>query len=82
MTGCLNDGSSTGGTRVAVGQKYYDISRCCPGFVSESTFLIAFDGGTRDGFTDTLFFKPPFGPYPKELKETFPIGPSEIPGVG
>jgi len=41
--------------------------------------LIAFDGGTRDGFTDTLFFKPPFGPYPKELKETFPIGPSEIP---
>jgi 7-cyano-7-deazaguanine tRNA-ribosyltransferase len=41
--------------------------------------LVAFDGGTRDEFTDTLFFKPPFGPYPKELKETFPIGPSEIP---
>ena len=41
--------------------------------------LIAFDGGMRDEFNDTLFFKPPFGPYPKELKETFPIGPSEIP---
>jgi 7-cyano-7-deazaguanine tRNA-ribosyltransferase len=26
-----------------------------------------------------LLFKPPFGPYPKELKETFPIGQSEIP---
>nr|WP_320160834.1 tRNA guanosine(15) transglycosylase TgtA [uncultured Methanoregula sp.] len=43
------------------------------------TVLIAFDGGERDEFEDTLFFKPPFGPYPKELKETFPIGPSEIP---
>ena len=41
--------------------------------------LVAFDGGMRDEFNDTLFFKPPFGPYPKELKETFPIGPSEIP---
>ena len=41
--------------------------------------LVAFDGGMRDEFSDTLFFKPPFGPYPKELNETFPIGPSEIP---
>jgi 7-cyano-7-deazaguanine tRNA-ribosyltransferase len=41
--------------------------------------LVAFDGRMRDKFNDTLFFKPPFGPYPKELKETFPIGPSEIP---
>ena len=41
--------------------------------------LVAFDGGVRDGFDDTLFFKPPFGPYPKDLKETFPIGQSEIP---
>ncbi|MFA5267832.1 MAG: tRNA guanosine(15) transglycosylase TgtA [Methanoregula sp.] len=41
--------------------------------------LIAFDGGERDAFDTTLLFKPPFGPYLKELKETFPIGPSEIP---
>jgi 7-cyano-7-deazaguanine tRNA-ribosyltransferase len=41
--------------------------------------LVAFDGGMRDEFSDTLLFKPPFGPYPKELKETFPIGQSEIP---
>ena len=41
--------------------------------------LVAFDGGIRDAFDTTLFFKPPFGPYPQELKETFPIGQSEIP---
>ena len=41
--------------------------------------LVAFEGGIRDEFDDTLFFKPPFGPYPQELRETFPIGPSEIP---
>ncbi|MDD1696314.1 MAG: tRNA guanosine(15) transglycosylase TgtA [Methanoregula sp.] len=41
--------------------------------------LVAFDGGIREEFDTTLFFKPPFGPYPRELKETFPIGQSEIP---
>ncbi|HZK31024.1 MAG TPA: tRNA guanosine(15) transglycosylase TgtA [Methanoregula sp.] len=50
-----------------------------PRLVLGKKVLIAFEGGTRDEFTDTLFFKPPFGPYPKELKETFPIGPSELP---
>lgn len=43
------------------------------------TVLVAFEGGERDEFATTLFFKPPFGPYPRELKETFPIGPCEIP---
>jgi 7-cyano-7-deazaguanine tRNA-ribosyltransferase len=41
--------------------------------------LIAFDGNMREGFSEMLLFKPPFGPYPNELKETFPIGQSEIP---
>jgi 7-cyano-7-deazaguanine tRNA-ribosyltransferase len=41
--------------------------------------LIDFDSGNADGFDDVLLFKPPFGPYLKELKETFPIGQSEIP---
>jgi 7-cyano-7-deazaguanine tRNA-ribosyltransferase len=50
-----------------------------PRLVLGKEVLIAFEGGTRDEFSDTLFFKPPFGPYPKELKETFPIGPSELP---
>ncbi|MDH7594445.1 MAG: tRNA guanosine(15) transglycosylase TgtA [Methanomicrobiales archaeon] len=31
----------------------------------------------REG--DVLLFKPPFGPYPRELAETFPIGQSELP---
>ncbi|MDK2973897.1 MAG: 7-cyano-7-deazaguanine tRNA-ribosyltransferase [Methanofollis sp.] len=31
------------------------------------------------GYEDVLFFKPPFGPYPQGLAETFPIGQSEIP---
>jgi len=44
-----------------------------------NSVLIAFDGGIQDEFDDTLFFKPPFGPYPKELRETFPVGQSEIP---
>ena len=35
--------------------------------------------GIRDGYDDVLLFKPPFGPYPAGLKETFPIGQSEIP---
>jgi 7-cyano-7-deazaguanine tRNA-ribosyltransferase len=41
--------------------------------------LIAFDGGERESYDTTLLFRPPFGPYLRELKETFPIGPSEIP---
>ena len=41
--------------------------------------LITFSGEAREGYDDVLLFKPPFGPYPRELKETFPIGQSEVP---
>ncbi|NLA37856.1 MAG: tRNA guanosine(15) transglycosylase TgtA, partial [Methanomicrobiales archaeon] len=41
--------------------------------------LISFDGREIPGFDTVLNFKPPFGPYPVELAETFPIGQSEIP---
>jgi 7-cyano-7-deazaguanine tRNA-ribosyltransferase len=41
--------------------------------------LVVIDGRTEEGYDDTLFFKPPFGPYPAELRESFPIGPCEIP---
>jgi 7-cyano-7-deazaguanine tRNA-ribosyltransferase len=41
--------------------------------------LISFDGRSAPGFDTVLHFKPPFGPYPPELAETFPIGQSEIP---
>ena len=50
-----------------------------PRLLLGSRVLVAFEGGIREEFDDTLFFRPPFGPYPKELRETFPIGPSEIP---
>jgi 7-cyano-7-deazaguanine tRNA-ribosyltransferase len=41
--------------------------------------LIAMDGMIREGFDTVLLFKPPFGPYHPDMKETFPIGQSEIP---
>jgi len=41
--------------------------------------LISCDGRIVEGYDTVLLFKPPFGPYPVELKETFPIGPAEIP---
>jgi len=41
--------------------------------------IIACDNKEHEGYDDILLFKPPFGPYPAALKETFPIGPAEIP---
>ena len=45
----------------------------------EDTVLVSFDGKEGEGFKETLLFRPPFGPYPRELRETFPVGPSEVP---
>ncbi len=42
--------------------------------------LVAVGCRTVDGFDTVLSFKPPFGPYPQELCETYPVGQSEIPG--
>ncbi|MCM2465756.1 tRNA guanosine(15) transglycosylase TgtA [Methanoculleus oceani] len=41
--------------------------------------LVSFDGRQVPGFDTVLNFKPPFGPYPVELAETFPVGQSEVP---
>ncbi len=41
--------------------------------------LVSFDGHGAPGYDTVLNFKPPFGPYPPELAETFPIGQSETP---
>jgi len=41
--------------------------------------LVTIDCKAKEGFDTFLSFKPPFGPYPPELKETFPIGPCETP---
>lgn len=45
----------------------------------EPTTAISFGCGKPEGFGTVLSFKPPFGPYPPELAETFPIGQCEIP---
>jgi 7-cyano-7-deazaguanine tRNA-ribosyltransferase len=41
--------------------------------------LVTLTGKALPGFDTVLLFKPPFGPYPPELAETFPVGQSEIP---
>ncbi len=50
-----------------------------PRFTLGNTVAISLGCGKPDGFDTVLSFKPPFGPYPAELAETFPIGQSEIP---
>ena len=47
-------------------------------FELEGSVLVA-DPGTDDASFDHVFwFKPPFGPYPKELAETYPLN-AEVP---
>lgn len=41
--------------------------------------IILIEGKKHSGEENVFLFKPPFGPYPPELKETFPIGQSEMP---
>ena len=46
--------------------------------------IILFDRGGQskrktEGFDTIMYFKPPFGPYMPEMRETFPIGQSELP---
>jgi 7-cyano-7-deazaguanine tRNA-ribosyltransferase len=41
--------------------------------------LVSLTGEGLPVYSDVLLFRPPFGPYPRELAETFPIGQTEIP---
>jgi 7-cyano-7-deazaguanine tRNA-ribosyltransferase len=53
-----------------------------PRFSVGPRVLVTFDRAPSGGISayDTiLLFRPPFGPYPVELKETFPIGQCELP---
>ncbi|MDR3102510.1 MAG: tRNA guanosine(15) transglycosylase TgtA [Methanocalculaceae archaeon] len=43
------------------------------------TALIDAGGPIPSHFPEIIEFKPPFGPVPYELSETFPVGPCEIP---
>jgi 7-cyano-7-deazaguanine tRNA-ribosyltransferase len=53
--------------------------RMLPRLSVGGTVAIVIDGAKPDGFATVLSFRPPFGPYPPELAETFPIGQCEIP---
>jgi 7-cyano-7-deazaguanine tRNA-ribosyltransferase len=44
----------------------------------EGRVLVADPGFEEEGFDHILWFKPPFGPYPKELAETAPLN-AEVP---
>lgn len=50
-----------------------------PRLVLQDPVLVSFPGRSLPGFATILHFRPPFGPYPPELKETFPIGQCELP---
>ena len=41
--------------------------------------VVVMDGRKYGDYENVFLFKPPFGPYPPELTETFPIGQSEVP---
>jgi 7-cyano-7-deazaguanine tRNA-ribosyltransferase len=64
--------------RTEVARYHAMIPRFSPGRKA----LILFDrpAGESEGLFNAVFwFRPPFGPYPPGLKETFPIGQSELP---
>jgi len=46
----------------------------------EGRVLVADPGFEEEGFDHILWFKPPFGPYPKELAETAPLN-AEVPAA-
>ncbi len=48
-------------------------------YVSHSVLITTKEEPGEEKFDHIFLVKPPFGPYPVELKETYPVGQSEIP---
>ena len=48
----------------------------------EETVLVSFDGKECEGFREILLFRPPFGPYPRELEGDLPGRAERGPGMG
>ncbi|MEN6343095.1 MAG: tRNA guanosine(15) transglycosylase TgtA [Methanospirillum sp.] len=48
-------------------------------FALAGRVLVSFENRPEPGFDHCLGFRPPFGPYPPGLAETFPIGQCEVP---
>ena len=57
-------------------RKYHEM---IPRIKLSEVSLIDAGGPVPSRFTEVIGFKPPFGPVPYELAETFPVGPCEIP---
>jgi len=55
------------------------VGRLCAGKRTLISFSRHIKKKQTEGYDSVFYFKPPFGPYPAELSETFPIGQSEIP---
>ncbi|NLX49981.1 MAG: tRNA guanosine(15) transglycosylase TgtA [Methanospirillum sp.] len=61
--------------RTEVVRYHRDLSR----FALAGRVLVSFDNRSEPGYDACLGFRPPFGPFPPALAETFPIGQSEVP---
>lgn len=61
--------------RTEVVRYHRDLAR----FALEGRVLVSFENRPEPGYDRCLGFRPPFGPYPPGLAETFPIGQCEVP---
>jgi 7-cyano-7-deazaguanine tRNA-ribosyltransferase len=61
--------------RTEVVRYHRDLAR----FALDGRVLVSFENRPEPGYDHCLGFRPPFGPYPPALAETFPIGQCEVP---
>ena len=61
--------------RTEVVRYHRDLAR----FALAGRVLVSFENRPEPGYDSCLGFRPPFGPYPPGLAETFPIGQCEVP---
>lgn len=61
--------------RTEVVRYHRDLER----FALGGRVLVSFENRPEPGYDHCLGFRPPFGPYPPGLAETFPIGQCEVP---
>lgn len=61
--------------RTEVVRYHRDLER----FTLSGRVLVSFSNSAEGGYDHCLGFRPPFGPFPPALAETFPIGQCEVP---
>ncbi len=72
-------GSSTAATSPAAAPRSSGTTATSRGSRSQGRVLVSFENRPEPGYDHCLGFRPPFGPYPPGLAETFPIGQCEVP---